>query len=259
MFEHLDPIEVTVPGPECPPKLKHVGGQPVIVHYGNVPESDITVHKGIRVSTPLRTVIDLAPRVTRDHLVLIVEDCLERGLFTVEDGLAAWASLTCCSELAPCCSPRCSRRWVADGGVQLVRRRDDDCAIVRDQGVAPPRRTHSDDPLGPGAQGGRAVVAAMTVVSILAGFTTSAATCSVARACGGQMITCGCRYDEDPPDPDDEYDDEEQWDEDNNDFIHLRYCFDGADSLGAAVQTTPGACRGTRSTGNGRLVPERAR
>src|SRR5438067_1395818 len=61
MLEFLDPIEVTVPGPKRPPELNWVGGQPVIVHYGNVPESDITVHGGIRVTTPLRTVIDLAP------------------------------------------------------------------------------------------------------------------------------------------------------------------------------------------------------
>jgi hypothetical protein len=35
--------------------------------------------------------------------------------------------------------------------------------------------------------------------------------CDVARCpvCGRQMISCGCRYDEDPPD--DDYDDDDDW------------------------------------------------
>ena len=37
------------------------GGQDVIVHYDDVPESDITTVDGIRCTTALRTVIDLAP------------------------------------------------------------------------------------------------------------------------------------------------------------------------------------------------------
>jgi hypothetical protein len=45
------------------------------------------------------------------------------------------------------------------------------------------------------------------------------------------MMSCDCRYDEDPPDPDDEYE-EDDWDEENNDLVYLKYCFEGAESLG---------------------------
>jgi hypothetical protein len=85
MPEFFGPIEITMPGPERPPERKMIGGQPVIVHYGNVPEKDITVHLGIRVTTPLRTVIDLAPRVGRRELEAMVRNCLDRGLFTMEE------------------------------------------------------------------------------------------------------------------------------------------------------------------------------
>ena len=63
------------------------GGQEVILHYGDLPEGDITTVHGIPVTTPLRTVIDLAPEVDRHQLERMVQDCLERRLFTVEE---AW-------------------------------------------------------------------------------------------------------------------------------------------------------------------------
>ena len=62
-----------------------VGGTRVIVHHGDVPLSDITTISGIRCTTPLRTVIDLAPEVEPHHLTEMVLDCLERRLFTVNE------------------------------------------------------------------------------------------------------------------------------------------------------------------------------
>ena len=44
----------------------------------------------LRVTTPIRTVIDIAPDVDRAHLERIVQDCLARRLFTVEE---AWTRL----------------------------------------------------------------------------------------------------------------------------------------------------------------------
>lgn len=62
-----------------------LGEQEVIVHRGDVPETDITMVDGIRCTTALRTVIDLAPEVSAAHLETMVRDCLERGLFTLAD------------------------------------------------------------------------------------------------------------------------------------------------------------------------------
>ena len=62
----------------------------VIIHRDDVPETDITTVRGIRCTTALRTVIDLAPEVTPSNLDIMVRDFLERGLFTVEE---AWRRL----------------------------------------------------------------------------------------------------------------------------------------------------------------------
>jgi hypothetical protein len=57
----------------------------VIIHYRDIPETDTTTVNGVPCTTPLRTVIDLAPQLGSDHLALMVRDCLDRGLFTLED------------------------------------------------------------------------------------------------------------------------------------------------------------------------------
>jgi len=66
------------------------GGHEVIIHYADIPESDVTTRYGIRVTTPLRTVIDLAPEVSPDELDAMVADCLRRRLFTTQE---AWRRL----------------------------------------------------------------------------------------------------------------------------------------------------------------------
>ncbi|MFM1965338.1 MAG: hypothetical protein RL134_1063 [Actinomycetota bacterium] len=71
-----------------PVERRRIAGQPVMLHYRDVPESDITTLHGIRLTTPLRTVIDMAPDVGMDHLEIMVRDCLQRGLFTVEEAFA---------------------------------------------------------------------------------------------------------------------------------------------------------------------------
>jgi hypothetical protein len=62
-----------------------IGGQEVIIHRDDVPESDLTCVDGIRCTTALRTIIDVAPEVPAAHLEIMVRDCLERSLFTVDD------------------------------------------------------------------------------------------------------------------------------------------------------------------------------
>jgi hypothetical protein len=72
----------------CLTERTWLGGQEVVVHYDDIPAKDITVQKGIRCTTPLRTVIDIAPDVDPAELERIVRDCLDRGLFTVEEARA---------------------------------------------------------------------------------------------------------------------------------------------------------------------------
>lgn len=64
-----------------------IGDTEVVIHRDDVPETDITTVHGFRCTTALRTVIDLAPEVAALHLEMMVRDCLERRLFTVEQ---AW-------------------------------------------------------------------------------------------------------------------------------------------------------------------------
>jgi Lon protease-like protein len=72
----------------CPTERIRVGGQEIVVHYDDIPESDITTVRGLRCTTPIRTVIDLAPEMPAADLERIIRDFLNRGLFTVEQALA---------------------------------------------------------------------------------------------------------------------------------------------------------------------------
>ena len=51
-------------------------------------ESDIASIDGLRCTTALRTVIDLAPELESAVLKRIVRDCLDRRLFTPEEAMA---------------------------------------------------------------------------------------------------------------------------------------------------------------------------
>jgi hypothetical protein len=72
----------------CPTERVWLGGQEVIVHYDDIPAKDITTVHGIRCTTALRTVIDLAADVDDDHLEQMVRDALHRRLFTREQAMA---------------------------------------------------------------------------------------------------------------------------------------------------------------------------
>lgn len=71
-----------------PTERVRFGGQTVVVHYDDIPESDITTVGGLRVTTPIRTVIDIAVDVAPTDLERIIRDFLDRGLFTIDEALA---------------------------------------------------------------------------------------------------------------------------------------------------------------------------
>src|SRR3954451_22966422 len=72
----------------CPTERIRVGGQEIVVHYDDIPESDITTVRGLRVTTPIRTVIDIAPDMPAAELERIIRECLDRRLFTVGEALS---------------------------------------------------------------------------------------------------------------------------------------------------------------------------
>lgn len=66
-------------------RLRLHDGVEVVIHRDDYPDSDVTTVRGIPCTTPLRTVIDIAPDVDPASLVSIIRDCLGRGLFTVQE------------------------------------------------------------------------------------------------------------------------------------------------------------------------------
>ncbi len=79
--------DVYVDANGCLTERVAMDGQDVIVHYDDVPESDITSINGIRCTTALRTVIDLAPELDRTELEQIIRECLDRMSFTPEEAM----------------------------------------------------------------------------------------------------------------------------------------------------------------------------
>ena len=71
-------------------ELIRIGDDDVIVHFDDIPDHDRTVIDGIPCTTALRTVIDLAPELDAGELQQMVDDCLGRRLFTLDE---AWARL----------------------------------------------------------------------------------------------------------------------------------------------------------------------
>jgi hypothetical protein len=67
-----------------------LSGVEVIVRRAEIPESDITTVDGIRCTTPVRTVIDIAASMKADDLVAMVIDAITRGLLTEAE---AWKRL----------------------------------------------------------------------------------------------------------------------------------------------------------------------
>ena len=65
-----------------------IGGIEVVVHYEDIPETDCTTVDGIPCTTALRTMIDVAVEVDRAQFERMVQDCLRRRLFTIEQASA---------------------------------------------------------------------------------------------------------------------------------------------------------------------------
>lgn len=62
-----------------------LGDSGLVIHYDDLPETDVTTVNGLRVTTPLRTVIDLAPELGAVELDHMVRHCLDRRLFSIDE------------------------------------------------------------------------------------------------------------------------------------------------------------------------------
>ncbi len=71
----------------CLAERELIDGVPVIVHYDDIPESDITTVQGVRCTTALRTIIDLAPELSTADLNAILREFLQRRLFTPQEAI----------------------------------------------------------------------------------------------------------------------------------------------------------------------------
>ena len=65
-----------------------IGGQEVLIHYVDMPDSDRTTVDGLPCTTALRTVIDIATGIDAADLERMVQDCLERRLFSRGEAMA---------------------------------------------------------------------------------------------------------------------------------------------------------------------------
>ena len=85
MADRRIPKEFGVDANGCLTEEFELSGGSIRIRYDDIPESDITTVDGIRVTTPLRTVIDLAAELDETELDQMVQTCLNRRLFSVAE------------------------------------------------------------------------------------------------------------------------------------------------------------------------------
>lgn len=99
------------PGPSDP--WVRPAGLPVVIRRAEYPETDITTLNGVRCTTALRTIIDVAVDLSRQDLHLLFSDALDRGLFTLEDARRRLAEPDMADHRSPSSvAPRAGRKAV---------------------------------------------------------------------------------------------------------------------------------------------------
>lgn len=61
------------------------GSATIVLHHDEIPDSDITLVGGVPCTTAIRTVIDIAAELQPAELEAVMNDCLDRGLFTIHE------------------------------------------------------------------------------------------------------------------------------------------------------------------------------
>ena len=87
-----EPIDVTVPGSDDDPRAPATDPQGITVHRGpELHPDDVTVVDGIPVTTPARTLVDLAEVMTRDELRAAFARARDLGLLDMDAVEASYA------------------------------------------------------------------------------------------------------------------------------------------------------------------------
>lgn len=88
----IDPADYVtdfwIDGNGVPTERRVIGGEPVFIHYDDLPEKDKTVLHGIPCTTALRTLINLAGETPPEQIKAMVRNALERRIFTREEAYA---------------------------------------------------------------------------------------------------------------------------------------------------------------------------
>lgn len=69
----------------CLTELVTIGSETIVLHHDDIPESDITLVGGVPCTTAIRTVIDIAAELRPAELETVMNDCVDRGLFTIDE------------------------------------------------------------------------------------------------------------------------------------------------------------------------------
>jgi hypothetical protein len=82
-FDHI-PIDITIPGSPDDPRTQTAPEGVVIHRVPHLHPDDITTLHGIPVTTPARTLVDLAEVLAQDELRATFETARRRGLLDME-------------------------------------------------------------------------------------------------------------------------------------------------------------------------------
>lgn len=86
-----EPVHITVPGSPRDPRGIPAPPSGVVLHQApELHPDDVTVVEGIPVTSPARTLVDLAEVITRDELRLAFAQARERGILDMQAVKAAY-------------------------------------------------------------------------------------------------------------------------------------------------------------------------
>ena len=87
MTSHRMHVTYRIDANGCLTETREVGDHIVVIHFDDLPETDVTTIDGIHCTTALRTVIDIAPQYLPNELDELISHWPARNLFTVSEAM----------------------------------------------------------------------------------------------------------------------------------------------------------------------------